>query len=131
VVGVGQLGGERRGRVVVVVESVRHVVRRPGSTLTLTGRVRAGGGARLCRRVLWLLVMMIMLVVLVLVLVVLVLVVLVLVTGLETAVVGRVVEGPGSSQLGRDVEISQVEGPGSLGRQRGGGRVLTEVGGAH
>ena len=115
---------------VLVVESVRHVVRRPGSTLTLTGRVRAGGGARLCRRVLWLLVMMIMLVVLV-VLVVLVLVVLMLVTGLETAVVGRVVEGPGSSQLGRDVEISQVEGPGSLGRQRGGGRVLTEVGGAH
>ena len=88
-----------------VMEGVRHVVRWPGHTLTLTGRVCARGGAGLGRRVLLLLVMMVlvmlvMLVVLVLVVMVLVLVVMLvvmvvmLVSGLETAVVGRVVEGP-------------------------------------
>ena len=89
-VGVGQLGGERRGRVVLVLESVRHVVRRPGRTLTLTGRVCAGGGAGLSRRVLLLLLLVMVLVVLVVVMGMMGM----MVSGLETAVVWRVVEGP-------------------------------------
>ena len=109
VVRVGQLRGEGRGgvegrRVVVVVESVRHVVRGPGSTLTLTARVSAGGGARLSRRGLLLLLLLLLVMMMVVVVVVMV-----VVSGLETAVVGGVVEGPGGPQLGWDVELAQVE----------------------
>ena len=92
VVRVGQLRGEGRGGVegrgVMVVESVSHVVRGPGSTLTLTARVSAGGGARLSRSGVLLLLLLVMM------MMVVVVVVMVVVSGLETAVVRGVVEGP-------------------------------------
>ena len=111
VVRVGQLGGERRRRVVrevlegmVGLEGVRHVVRRPSNTLTL--RVCTGGGTGLSRRVLLLLLLVVMVVMMVMLVM---LVMMMMVSWLETAVVGGIMEGPGAPQLGWDVEVSQVE----------------------
>ena len=155
VVRVGQLRGERGRGVVVVLESVAHVVRGPAHTVALAGGVRARGGAglrggvRLGLRLLGVVLLgmlvvvvvvigvgvvgVMMVVMMVVVVVVMMVVLMVLVSGLETAVVGRVVQGPGGPQLGWDVEFPQVERPRDLGRQGGGGRGRgrAEVGGAH
>ena len=76
--------------VVEVVEGVSHVVRRPGHTVTLAGRVCAGGDTGLRGRVMMLLLLLLLAMVMGGVLMVVVM----MVSGLETAVVGRVVERP-------------------------------------
>ena len=53
--------------------------------------------------------LLLLLLVMMVVVVVVMMVVMVVVSGLETAVVGGVVEGPGAPQLRWDVEVSQVE----------------------